>query len=113
MQLSKSVKLARELIDKLESFFDKRIEYYKIYNHKGEPYIFFNIMFEIYNYFIIELGYNNGIIGCRIVQGNSGITIDLIREWNYDGNLEDFLKEFDFLIKLRIPDKYLEHNGWK
>lgn len=79
-----------------------------------EPYTMFYISFKAYDYFIIVLNYDRGSFGCSIEAGStSGIGLTNSQNWYHKADMNIFLKELQQQIELRIPDNFLEFNGWK
>ena len=72
----------------------------------------FDIIFEIYNYFVIVMKYDRGLIQFIIKQPKD-MYIPLTDVAFYsDENLEESLKKLVEEAELRIPDKYLVKYGW-
>lgn len=113
LQSKNSDNLSDEIIDKLSNYFGDRIGAFSVYNMIDEPHIAFNINFELYHYFIINFSYDRGSIGCSVPQGKYGIDLKNSQEWYDRADMDIFLQELEQQIELRIPDKFLEYNGWK
>ena len=72
----------------------------------------FDIIFEIYNYFVIVMKYDRGLIQFIIKQPED-MYIPLTDVAFYsDENLEESLRKLCEEAELRIPDKYLAKYGW-
>ena len=72
----------------------------------------FDITFVIYNYFVIVMKYDRGLIRFIIKQPED-MYIPLTDVAFYsDENLEECLKKLCEETELRIPDKYLAKYGW-
>lgn len=63
---------------------------------------------------MILFSYDKGRIGCSIQYGEKAfIQLDNSQKWYEETDFEIFCEELQKQIELRIPDKYLEANGWK
>ncbi|RIW30396.1 hypothetical protein D3H55_16805 [Bacillus salacetis] len=114
MQNKHSAKeIAKIIIKKLKDNFDEKIGSFSVYNITDEPYSMFNITFDAYEYYFITFSYNRGSIGCSITQGQYGIELKNSQQWYDKADLDIFCRELKEQIELRIPDKFLEYNGWK
>ena len=72
----------------------------------------FDITFVIYNYFVITVKYDRGLIQFIIKQPED-MYIPLTDIVFYsDENLEESLRKLVEEAELRIPDKYLVKYGW-
>lgn len=105
--------IKNELKVSLKEYFKNRIGTFSIYNQTDTPYTMFNMEFEMYNYFNVILNYDRGSFGCVIVNGNAGFEIENSQKWYDTADMDIFLKELKEQLELRIPDKFLEYNGWK
>ncbi|EOE7227529.1 TPA: hypothetical protein UL418_000605 [Clostridioides difficile] len=66
------------------------------------------------DYFIVLFNYDKGVIGCSIQYGeNSFISLENSQKWYEKADFDVFCKELKKQLELRIPDKFLEANGWK
>ena len=102
--------IARMLRDK----FGNKIDDVQIFNIAEIPYKTFSVKFSAYNYFIVLFNYDRGIIGCSIEYGKeSFIGLENSQEWYEKADFDVFCKELQEQLELRIPDKFLEANGWK
>lgn len=72
----------------------------------------FSIEFEAYNYFALILNYDRGSFGCAIIAGERGIGIDNSQKWYDKDKLSLFLHDLKEDLESRIPDKFLQRNGW-
>lgn len=113
MQSKKAEQIALEIINEFVSFFGDRMNNPAIHDVTDEPYQMFNITLEAYNYFYLTFSYNRGSIGCSVVQGKFGIDLENSQQWYDKVDMNMFLKELQQQLELRIPDKFLEYNGWK
>ena len=78
-------------------------------NHRA-----FTINFQAYNYFIVLFNYNRGRIGCSIQYGERTlIRLENSQKWYEEADFDVFCKKLQEQLELRIPDKFLEANGWK
>ena len=72
----------------------------------------FDMTFVIYNYFVITMKYDRGLIQFIIKQPED-MYIPLTDVAFYsDENLEESLRKLCEEAELRIPDKYLVKYGW-
>ena len=72
----------------------------------------FDIIFEIYNYFVIVMKYDRGL-NQFIIKQPEDMYIPLTDIAFYsDENLEESLRKLCEEAELRIPDKYLVKYGW-
>ena len=113
MQLNKADKMAINISEKFSDYFNDEIENISISETTDNPYIMFTIQFTLYNYFNIIFNYNRGAFGCSIVQGDVGIKLKNSQKWYDKADMNVFFKELQQQLELRIPDKFLEYNGWK
>ena len=114
MQSNNIKDIAKIMSKSLRSFFKDKVKDFCIYNLTNEPYEAFSINFQAYNYFFILLNYDRGRIGCSIQYGeNALIKLKNSQEWYEKANFDIFCKELQEQLELRIPDKFLETNGWK
>ena len=99
---------------KIERFFKGKIEGIvigKVTETKDRE-IIFDITFRLYNYFIITMKYDRGLIQFIIKQPKD-MYIPLTDVAFYsDENLEESLRKLCEEAELRIPDKYLVKYGW-
>ena len=74
----------------------------------------FNIDFQAYNFYEIKLSYKNGKINWSI-KFDDKTTIDIERDVIADSetNLNLFFEEMQKELEMRIPDKFLQANGWE
>lgn len=115
MQLNDTDKMAMIVTDYLEEKLGDRIGTCAIFNVVDDKNNrAFSINFKAYNYFIVLFNYDKGRIGCSIQYGeNNFIPLDNSQKWYEETDFEIFCKEFQQQIELRIPDKFLDYNGWK
>ncbi|CBW86066.1 Hypothetical CDS [Listeria ivanovii subsp. ivanovii PAM 55] len=73
----------------------------------------FNMQFKMYDYFFIALNYDRGSFGCAIINGDLVISLPNSQKWYDNADMNIFCKELQMQLELRIPDKFLEYNGWK
>ena len=74
----------------------------------------FNIDFQAYNFYEIKLSYKNGKINWSIKFDDKttiGIKKDVIVY--SETNLNLFFEEMQKELEMRIPDKFLQANGWE
>ena len=100
-----------EIKKALKSHFGNRIG--TTFEQTDHPYTMFSIQFQMYNYFNVILNYDRGAFGCAIVAGDVGIRLDNSQKWYDKVDMNVFLQELQQQLELRIPDKFLEYNGWK
>ncbi|MGD7043212.1 hypothetical protein [Jeotgalibacillus proteolyticus] len=105
--------IKKELKKALKDHFNDRIGSFSIFGQTDTPYTMFSMQFIMYNYFNVILNYDRGSFGCPIVNGDVGIGLPNSQEWYDKADLDIFCEELKEQIELRIPDKFLEHNGWK
>ena len=72
----------------------------------------FSIKFAIYNYYIIVFNYERGHFVSSIIFGEDAISIESNIEWDDNCDIHEYWDSIDKQIRLRIPDKFLEANGW-
>ncbi|WP_430535973.1 hypothetical protein [Listeria rocourtiae] len=114
MQLNKSELLASKISDELKERLGDRISSaFSFSRLQEEPWIEFSVEFEAYNFFNIILNYDRGAFGCAIVNGDLGIALPNSQEWYDQADMSIFCEELQKQLELRIPDKFLEYNGWK
>ncbi|TGA98739.1 hypothetical protein E4665_07765 [Sporolactobacillus shoreae] len=113
MQTKNSDILSDEIIDKLSNYFSNKIDDFMVSDTTDTPYTMFKIEFVMYKFFNIVLNYDRGRFGCSIINGSRFITLDNSQKWYDKADMDIFLKELEEQLKLRIPDKFLEHYGWK
>lgn len=114
MELNKAEILASKVSDELKERLGDRISSaFSFYRIQDDPWIEFSIEFSVYNFFNIIFNYDRGSFGCSIVNGNLGISLPNSQKWYDKADMDIFCKELQEQLELRIPDKFLEHNGWK
>src|SRR5699024_8573986 len=113
LQSKKAEQIALEIINEMVGFSGDRMNNPAIHDVTDEPYQMFNITLEAYNYFYLTFSYNRSIIGCSGVLGKCGIELENSQQWYDKVDMNMFLKELQQQLELRIPDKFLEYNGWK
>ena len=113
MQRNKSNEIARDIIRTAKETFNEKINNITLFNLTDEPYKMFSIKCTIYNYFVLVFNYDRGHFGCSISSGNDAISLDSSKEWDNNCGLDEFWSDIDMQLRLRIPDKFLEANGWK
>lgn len=102
-----------ELQTLLSNYFGDRIGSFTISGQRNKPFVALHMEFTVYNFYNIILNYERGSFGCAIRGGNNiGIALPNSQKWYEQADLDVFVKELDKEIRLRIPDKYLEHYGW-
>ena len=114
MQLNDTIRLARKITMNLRTNMKNKVEDCVIYdivekdNNKS-----FNIDFEAYNFYEIKLSYKNNKIDWSI-KFDDKTTIDIERDVIADSetNLNLFFEEMRKELEMRIPDKFLQANGW-
>ena len=105
--------LIDELIDLLDSYFNDRIDDFVVLEKTDLPYTMFSIRFNMYKYYNVILNYDRGAFGCAIINGDLGIDLENSQEWYDKADMNIFCQELEKQLELRIPDKFLEHYGWK
>ena len=115
MELNKTEEMAMKVVRELRKHMKTKIGCVTVHNvvddnnHRA-----FSIHFIAYNYFPILLNYTRGRIGCSIEYSeNSFIGLENSQEWYEKADFDVFCKELQEQLELRIPDKFLEANGWK
>ncbi|GAA0109023.1 MULTISPECIES: hypothetical protein [Clostridium] len=114
MQLNNTIKMARKITMTLRANMNDRVDDCTIYdviednNNKS-----FNIDFQAYKFYKIKLSYKNGKINWGIKFDDKTI-IDIKKDISVDNeiNLEMFYQEMKEQLEMRIPDKFLQANGW-
>ena len=112
MQKSNANETAKEIIRSAKLIFGDRINHITLSSVTDEPYKMFSIKFTLYNYYIITYNYDRGHFVCSILYGEDTVPLQSNIEWDDECNYEIYWKEIDKLVRLRIPDKYLEKYGW-
>ena len=114
MQKGKTAKeTAQFIIHLLISYFGEKVTNFVIDRLSDDPYMEFSIRFEAYKYFNLIFNYDRGHFGCAISHGGYGISLDKSQRFFDEADPDIFLKELQEQLELRIPDKFLEHYGWK
>lgn len=108
-----SDRLSDELIEIFDHYFSERFTDYGVFNMTDNPYTMFSINFRAYNYFSMVLNYDRGRFGCSIETGKLALPIENSQKWYDKADMDIFCKELQEQLELRIPDKFLDHNGWK
>ena len=115
MELNKTEEMAMKIIRELRGRMKNKIGSSEINNvvddnnHRA-----FSINFQAYNYFFIILNYDRGRIGFSIQYGEkSFIGLENSQKWYEQTDFDILCKELQEQLELRIPDKFLEANGWK
>lgn len=105
--------IKNEMKKALKAHFKDQIGSFTIFEQTDTPYTMFSMQFQMYKYFNVILNYDRGAFGCAIVAGDEGIGLDNSQQWYDKADMNIFLKELQQQLELRIPDKFLEYNGWK
>lgn len=113
MQKNSAQDTAKEFIKTAKKHFYNKIEGITMYSITDEPYKIFSIKFCAYKFYIVVLNYDRGHFGCSISFGNDTISLESNVQWDDNSDLEAFWEDIDKQLQLRIPDKFLEANGWK
>lgn len=115
MQLNDTHKMAINVSDYLEKNLAGKIGSCDIFNVVDDRnYRAFSIRFKAYDYFMILFNYDRGVIGCSIQYGEKTfIGLENSQKWYEKTDFDVFCKELQEQLELRIPDKFLEANGWK
>lgn len=103
-----------ELIKGFKEFFtDKITSGFRVVEQTDYPYTMLNFRFVMYDYFTIALNYDRGRFGCYISNGDTSISLENSQKWYDKADMNVFFKELQQQLELRIPNKFLEYNGWK
>ena len=103
-----------ELIRGFKEFFtDKITSSFRVVEQTDYPYTMLNFRFVMYDYFTISFNYDRGRFGCYITNGDTSISLKNSQKWYDKADMNVFFKELQQQLELRIPDKFLEYNGWK
>jgi hypothetical protein len=115
MQLNETDKMAMIVSDFLEKNLADKIGSCNIFNVVDDKnYRAFSIRFKAYDYFIVLFNYDRGVIGCSIQYGErTFIGLENSQKWYEKADFDIFCKELQEQLELRIPNKFLEANGWK
>ena len=115
MELNKTEEMAMKIIRELRGRMKNKIGSSEINNvvddnnHRA-----FSINFQAYNYFFVILNYDRGRIGFSIKYGEKlFIGLENSQKWYEQVDFDILCKELQEQLELRIPDKFLEANGWK
>lgn len=104
------------LISSLEKHFESRIKGgFSTENiNEDENHKEFQLLFNVYDYYWIRIGYEKCYIGaCILYSQNTPVFLDLSQKyWEDDFDIDLFMEEMKKEIELRIPDKYLKAKGW-
>lgn len=101
------------IIDEMCVYFKNRVKDFIIkdlidnVNHKS-----FSIEFSAYEYFPIIFNYDMGKIGYNICFGTRIISLENSQKWWDEADFNKLFHELKEALELRIPDKYLQLNGW-
>lgn len=114
MQNKTADEMSDIVVDMLIEKFKDKMENFEIFNVAETPYKTFSVRFKAYNYFIVLFNYDRGVIGCSIQYGErTFIGLENSQKWYEKADFDVFCKELQEQLELRIPDKFLEANGWK
>lgn len=114
LQKNKGYKMiSEELMNALDDYFGDRLDCFVVSNQMDTPHTEFRIEFEMYKFFNVVLEYDRGCFGCSIQSGEVLIGLENSQEWYDTADMKKFLKELEFQLELRIPDKFLKYHGWK
>lgn len=113
--LNNSQKMARRLVNELKKKLGDKFGSYNIYDtFDTTNYKTFKISFKAYDYFIILITYNKGVIQCWIkCVDNQLIQLRNSQMWYKTADFTIFCRELQDQLELRIPDKFLAERGWK
>ena len=106
-------KIMDEFMKALKNHFGDRISSFKVIEQTDTPIIYFRFEFSMYKYFSVVFDFERTRFGCAILVGSRAVGLENSQEWYDNFKMKTFLKELQEQIELRIPDKFLEYNGWK
>lgn len=105
--------IAKEVIKSAKDVFGNKIDDIMLFNVMEAPaYRSFSVKFALYNYYVLRFNYDRGHFGCCIIFGEYSISVSSTMEWAQKSDFNEYWKEIDKQVRLRIPDKFLEANGW-
>src|SRR5699024_7415655 len=96
-----------------EFFTDKITSGIRVVEQTDYSYTMLNFRCVMYDYFTIALNYVRGRFGCYISNGDTSISLENSQKWYDKADMNVFFKELQQQLELRIPNKFLEYNGWK
>jgi len=102
-----------EFMTALKNHFGEKIDGFTVIEQTDTPIIYFRFEFAMYKYFVVVFEFERTNFGCAISAKNRVIPLENSQEWYDNFKMKTFLKELQEQIELRIPDKFLEYNGWK
>lgn len=105
---SVALEIILEIQKSFITYYQDNITDFEVENYTDYPHIEFTIVFLVYNYFHISLVYDRDCFGCSIINGEKRIHIKSSQKWYKNSDIDVFLREFDYQIRLRIPDKFLK-----
>ena len=114
MQNKTADEMSDIVVDMLIEKFKDKMEDFEIFNITETPYKTFSVRFKAYDYFMVLFNYDRGVIGCSIqYEERTFIGLENSQKWYEKADFDVFCKELQEQLELRIPDKFLEANGWK
>jgi len=102
-----------EFMTAFDKHFGDKIDEFMVLNQTDTPITSFRFEFTMYKYFAVVFDFERAHFGCAILVGSGSIPLRLSQGWYDNFKMKTFLKELQEQIELRIPDKFLEYNGWK
>ena len=115
MELNETEKFAVETSRMIRTYCGNKMDSSSIYDVVEEAnHHEFKIDFKAYDYFAIELDYENDLCEFFIVLTKEA-KISLTKEpvvYSQITDWDSYLKEIMAEIELRIPDKFLKDKGW-
>lgn len=105
--------ISRQLTLEIRKYFKDKVGTFALMNCTDTPYTEFRMEFQMYKYVNVVLIYDRGSIGCSIPSGTVMIPLDNSQQWYDKFDMQQFLRELEIQLELRIPDKFLEYYGWK
>lgn len=104
--------IMNELQNSITAYFAGAATDFQFFNINKDPnHLYFTLEFLAFNYFWISITYDSGRLTKYITQGKHIIYLDDKRIYfdDADFNLEKWTEKLYELIKIRIPEHYLEY----
>ncbi|MGX4670432.1 hypothetical protein JNUCC74_14765 [Cerasibacillus sp. JNUCC 74] len=106
--------LEDKIMKEIKNYFkDKITSSFNVITRTDKPYTMFSFSFIAYDYFNVIFNYDRGRFGCHLFIGDKRIPLKNTQKWYDKADMQVFYQELEQQLELRIPDKFLEYNGWK
>ena len=113
MQSKNVDEMSDYIIDEMCGYFHNKVKDFVVNNlFDDESHRSFSIEFNAYDYFPVIFNYDMGRMGYNICFGDRMIELENSQKWWDEADFNILFAELQKELELRIPDKYIQANGW-